>query len=848
MGKAYWMAGACFYALCLTAPVNAQSGNSISPGAPDIVVTATRREQRLQEVPLAVTALSSETLRTRGIENAADLGTGKVPGLAVNSLFGSEVSIALNMRGYGTSDASQGTQDQAVAFYLDGINLPRAQGMSLDLVTPERIEVLRGPQGQLFGRNAEAGAIQIVSKRPSGTLSGDLSGGYGNFNARFAKGRLDLPEIAGFRVQISGIYRQHDGYLDNVHNPLLENIKLYASPLSSFSFPTGNYDRNPSQLNSHGFRIAVERDFGRLNAFYTYDDSWARDDQGFSQFVTSPTAGTIFNPTGRNAPAFIQTAAGTFIQNPLDRNSYPGSVPFSFLYAPFINKGHGHMLNLTLQADDHLTLKSITGVRESLRYGGADIGLSVSTFQPGSTEYLLSKTVSQELQAIYDTSRFNITLGGIYFHETDKDERDSNLVTNCALPIPGTCDAASGQATRPWYITSNKFKRQFSRTNAFAMYAQAGYTPAILDDRIELIAGLRYSNDVKKAQRTILNGAALASPQTNKARAERVDPAFMVKFKVANDANIYARYARGFRDGGANVRSNIFSAYQPETLDSYEIGVKSQWFDRRVTLNIAAFRNIVNNQQQSLQSNPSVDPSLTDTFNVQSKYKTTGVEVELSVRPTPHLTLSGNYTYLHSNLRFVGIDKGTISSFALTNPTIGTATIQTPSGSVVVNNALIPSAADIAAHPNASFIQLYPLGSPKHSGSISADYWMPIGDYRLSAHLEWVRSGDMWVASPVRLVTNTSTTGGVTTVRPNPYYVAPVSSNRVNGRITLGDIALGGGVKGEIAFWGKNIFNHVDGSHAFGSGNAITANMPQPMSSIYLQPPRTFGGDLRVTF
>ena len=94
MGKAYWMAGACFYALCLTTPVNAQSGNSISPGEPDIVVTATRREQRLQEVPLAVTALSSETLRTRGIENAADLGTGKVPGLAVNSLFGSEVSIA----------------------------------------------------------------------------------------------------------------------------------------------------------------------------------------------------------------------------------------------------------------------------------------------------------------------------------------------------------------------------------------------------------------------------------------------------------------------------------------------------------------------------------------------------------------------------------------------------------------------------------------------------------------------------------------------------------------------------------------------------------------------------------
>ena len=832
MGKAYWMAGTCCCALCFVNPVHAQSGTTAGDGGQDIIVTATRREQRLQDVPLAVTALSADTLRTRGIENAADLGTGKVPGLAVNSLFGSEVSIALNMRGYGTSDASQGTQDQAVAFYLDGINLPRAQGMSLDLVTPERIEVLRGPQGQLFGRNAEAGAIQIVSKRPSGNLGGDLSAGYGNFNARFVKARVDLPEIAGFRVQLSGIYRQHDGYLDNVRNPLLENVRLYSSPLSSFHFPVANYDRDPGQLNSHGFRIAVERDFGKLNVFYTYDDSWARDDQGFSQFVTSPAAGTIFNPPGGNGPAFISNAAGTFTQAALDRGRYPTSVPFSFLYVPFINKGHGHMLNLALEANDNLTLKSITGIRQSLRYGGADIALSVSTFQPGSTEYLLSKTFSQELQAIYGTDGFNMTLGGIYFHETDKDERDSNLVTNCALPIPGTCDAASGQPTRPWYITSDKFKRQFSRTSAFAVYAQASYTPAILDDRLELTGGLRYSKDSKKARRTVLNGVTLATPQSNEARTDRFDPAFMAKFKLADDVNIYARYARGFRDGGANVRSVIFSAYQPETLDSYEFGLKSQWLVRRVTLNIAAFRNIVNNQQQSLQSNPSVDPSLTDTFNVQSKYKTTGIEVELSARPTPQLSLSVNYTYLHSNLRFVGIDKGTINSFALTNPTFN------------AQGALIPSAADIAAHPNASFIQLYPLGSPKHSGSIAADYWTPIGDYRLSAHLEWVRSGDMWVASPVRLVTNT--TNGV--ALPNPYYVSPVSSNRVNGRITLGDIKFGGGVKGEIAFWGKNIFNHVDGSHAFGSGNALTPNMPQPMSSIYLQSPRTFGGDLRLTF
>ena len=160
MKRNSWLAGVCLLAVATPAAAQAQGAadtNIIDPQ--DIIVTATRREQRLQDIPLAVSAISGEALRTRGIESATDLGTGKIPGLAVNSMFGSEVSVALNIRGYGTSDVSQGTQDQAVAFYIDGINLPRAQGMAMELITPERIEVLRGPQGQLFGRNAEAGAI-----------------------------------------------------------------------------------------------------------------------------------------------------------------------------------------------------------------------------------------------------------------------------------------------------------------------------------------------------------------------------------------------------------------------------------------------------------------------------------------------------------------------------------------------------------------------------------------------------------------------------------------------------------------------------------------------------------------
>ena len=689
-------------AFMLATPCFAQTSPTSPATASEVVVTAMRREQRLQEVPLAVTALNENTLRARGIVSASDLGTGKVPGLSVIPLSGSEVAMSIAIRGYGTSDASQGTQDQPVAFYIDGINLPRAQGMAMDLITPERIEVLRGPQGQLFGRNAEAGAIQIVSRRPRGEFNGDITVGYGNFNQRTTKGRIDLPEIAGFKFQVSGVYRAHDGYVKNIHNPLLENITPYTNPNSSFRFDRGSYDQDMNQLDSHGWRIAVERDFGKLNAFYSYDNSWAKDDQGMTHFVNSPDGGTIFNPTGGTGPARIFTTfGGVFAQQPLDFNHYPTDVPYSLLYLPFITKANGHLLNLTYQASDHLTLKSITGARESLRYGGTDLTVALSSIQPDATEYLLSRTFSQEFQAIYDVHGFDLTAGAMYFHESDKDERDAGFATNCPAGIPGApCDAASGEPTRGPYVNpllppgTNNFTRQYSTTRAYALYTQASWTPDILDEKLELTGGLRYSNDTKRGERTIANGLFLATPLRNEAKVSRVDPAVMVKYKWTPDVNTYFRYASGFRDGGANVRSVTFNAYQPETLDSYEVGLKSQWLERRVTVNVALFHDIVHNQQQSLQTDPAINPSISDTFNVPVKYKTNGVEFELTATPLDGLTISANYTYLDANKRYTGIDRTTLTSFAVTNPTIGAL------------GALIPSAADIAAHPNSSVLLL----------------------------------------------------------------------------------------------------------------------------------------------
>ena len=147
--------------LAQTAPATpAATTGAATTGAgatPEIVVTANRREQRLQQVPLAVTAISTQSLRTQGINSVGDLGAGRVPGLTIGSSYGNEVTLNVAMRGLNQGDPGQSTQDTPVAFYIDGVNFPRPQATGSELIEPERVEVLRGPQGQLFGRNAEGG-------------------------------------------------------------------------------------------------------------------------------------------------------------------------------------------------------------------------------------------------------------------------------------------------------------------------------------------------------------------------------------------------------------------------------------------------------------------------------------------------------------------------------------------------------------------------------------------------------------------------------------------------------------------------------------------------------------------
>jgi len=834
--KSFYLASAAAGALAgLASPAFAQeaAAPAAETSSADIVVTATRREERLQSVPLAVTALSAQTLNNRGINSVADLGTGKVPGLAVNSLFGSETALGLSIRGFAPNDASQGTLDLPVAFYIDGLNFARSQGAGMELITPERIEVLRGPQGQLFGRNAEAGAVQIISKRPTGELGGDFKVTAGDYGLFAAKGRLELPEIAGFKVQLSGLFKRHEGYRANVRNRNLENVTPPVDPASSFRFPQGNYDGDFQALKTYGGRVAVSRDFGALNAFYSYDNTYAKDDQGMPSLALSPARGTSFNPAGVTGPLSFSNLSGpggttyTFVQ-PVLGDSHPGDLTYSLPNLGFTTKSEGHLLNLTYPLNDSVTVKSITGTRKVIRYGGSVSPALVSPFLPSAYEFMRSKTFSQELQLIYSSDALTFTGGAIYFKENVVDERTSGLVSNCRTSATASAACVPGSSTASTNVYSlSGFKRSLSNSEAFGVYGQATYKIA----GFELTAGLRYTNDLKVGQRVIdralgidiYNGIGTAI--RNRYKTNRFDPAFTVKYNFTDDINAYVRYAVGYRAGGSNVRSNAFGAYNEDELKSWEVGLKSQFLDRRVTFNAAGFINTVKNDIINIQTALPNNPSITDSFNSPVQRKIKGIELELSVRAAPGLTISGNYTYLHSNQPIYGYDPVTLKIFAIDGATYSPTT------------GLVLPQAVVAAHPGSRTIVQGPMGTPKHAGSINLDYEHPFAEGRIVFHADWTRTSNYLTGSPSIYVTDINAAGTTQTVVPN--YNPGVSTNLTNARIAYADFPIAGAAKGELALWVKNAFNRASPTYAFNSGIN---------GSVFVGAPRTMGVDLRVTF
>ena len=354
-------------------------------GLEEIVVTAERREEKLRDVPIAVTSFNAAALESRGITDIRGI-QGFAPNVALVQSPGYQTETDLVIRGGVTINPAP-YWDPTVGLYVDGVFVPKAIGNVTDLANLDHIEILRGPQGTLYGRNSLGGAVNIVTKKPTGQFEGYVSAGAGNYGSTNFRGLLNLPKIGIFSIQLAGVAQAHDGYINAVADP-------FHSPLASRSY-LGKLD----SVNSQAGRVAIRADVtDDITLDYAFDISYQVDTPNYSQLTNVSSAVLPF------LVPYVQHGEGPSAGATIN-GGYEGTRVFE------IADVRAHSLTATWNVSDELTLKSISGLRwiswsNNLDLDGSPINIA------GTELFSHYHSASEELQASGQIDRFHYTVGG----------------------------------------------------------------------------------------------------------------------------------------------------------------------------------------------------------------------------------------------------------------------------------------------------------------------------------------------------------------------------------------------------------------------------------------------------
>ncbi|MBV6416010.1 MAG: Vitamin B12 transporter BtuB [Steroidobacteraceae bacterium] len=616
MGRPAW------FAVCATLLVWGWSGGvgAQEAGEPqqesqgaiqEVVVTAERRESNLQDTPIALSVMDANVLANRGITDLEGV-VKATPSMSFTPYNPSSNTLALFMRGSGVQDPGQITIDTAVGLYQDGFYISRAQLVTFDLADIERVEVLRGPQGTLYGRNTTGGAVNLISKKPTGEFGFKQELGFGSSGRIRSLSVLDLPKWGGLSAKFSFIRRKQDGYVENL------------GPSHDF----GEDDQTAG-------RVALRWDTGGP---FTADYFYERGDLNSTPaYYTNDTlVGLIPGYSDRGRPE--------------DRSYRAIDLPES--------KGRfeGHGLTLSWNVNDALTLKSLTGYRDINTIYFQDYA---EAFFVGfrSQDNIHSHQFSQELQAVGSMLDDRVKyVAGLYYFEEAGWHFQNTVITNA---LPGSS---------PLLLNKDRFVSMESKSRAF--YTQLTWTPPILDDQLELTFGGRYTKDERAATRTLLTtffGFPIAQEpapgliNSNNVESSRFNPSFTANYHWTDDVNTYLRVATGYKAGGSSesVDVGMFGlTFKPEDVKVYELGLKSYLFDRRVRLNAALFNSEYEDMQLFFPTNPG-DLSVLLAVNA-GKASIRGLELEALWQPMQDLSFTVNYTYLDPKYDEVLAPAGTI--------------------------------------------------------------------------------------------------------------------------------------------------------------------------------------------
>jgi iron complex outermembrane recepter protein len=598
-------------ALLCPFPVLAQAGDDAQPAAADntieeMTVTAQRREQRLQDVPLAVTGFSADQLEARRISNIGDLDA-LAPGLHISKTISNSTISQISIRGI-TQINPAIYWDPAVGVYVDGVYIGKSQGSIFDVVDLERVEVLRGPQGTLYGRNTLAGAINLVTRAPSGVFSGSASLEAGNHNALVQAASVDLPQMGNMRLSIAARSERRDGWVST--------------------------DRESSRhaLNDRrndGLRVAADFDVSdSLLAAYRYDRSNVDQSNNFTQlinadlpFLSGFVAAQRRENASVNAPSFEQATVS------------------------------GHSLTLTQDLGDGRTLKAISGYRslswdDSLDLDGSPLDV---VFTQRFTDY---DQWSQDLQLLGETDRWTY-VGGLYYFGDDGATANPQRIFGLDPASAVTFDSRYSTETEAW---SAYGQVDFRPIDPLTLALGIRYTR----EKKSLDRAFGVSPDPTTQPFFFLIPEGTGASDTFSATT----PMLSAAWRFNDEVNAYVRYAEGFKSGGFNgefsqppsgdpaedigqlIALNIAETqtpFKPERSRTLEAGVKTRFAGGRVQVDAALFENRIDDLQASIFLGSGAAATV-----VRDAGKATirGLELEAAVVPVEGTTLRANVALL----------------------------------------------------------------------------------------------------------------------------------------------------------------------------------------------------------
>ena len=566
-----------------------------------VTVTARKREETLQEVPVAVTAFTSEALDKLNVRDLGDLDA-QVPNLTIYAARGSSSTATAYIRGIGQADPLWGV-DPGVGIYLDDVYIARPQGALLDVFDVGRIEVLRGPQGTLYGKNTIGGAIKYISRGLPAETEGFAQISVGNYNQLDAKAAIGGSiggADSGLRGRVAVASMNRDGFGTNTH--------------------TGQ-EVSDKEINAARFQLGA---YAGDDLDFQFAFDWMDDQSGMrGAKMLAPSA---------LAPAYPP------LDDRYDIRSGMKNVNDTVM------KGASATVNW--RPNDNWAFKYVIAKRESDTETNIDFDTTPLTLVDVRAFYSDSQ-VSHELQANFDGGGRARGVMGIYAFDGDAGGQVLNHFFNTLLPIG---------LTNPLFGDT----QGVVNTKSFAVYADWTFD---LTNRLKLDAGVRYTDEDKHA--VALNrfytgldyntswGTAANFDKT--VNFKNMSPKISLDYQITPDIMVYGLASRGFKSGGFNIRANTTAVprsgepFDDESVDSFEIGSKMAFFDQKLFLNLAAFHNVYEDIQLSVFTSytlPGGGSSFFGDFTNAGKGTVNGVEVEYQWLPTANWLVSGNLAWL----------------------------------------------------------------------------------------------------------------------------------------------------------------------------------------------------------